>query len=448
MAINMEDFFNYINSLGIIEPPDAFEVIEKMKVDDVMAVLDECFLKVNGSKLSLPPDSLFNFSVNNSIAGDTYPCASITCRLERANTLSNFAALYSDAVVIPHFFDFAFESIGHHKPPQNEQQLNYLKTRLIGGIVIYLQYRPLIEAGIVQVNPTLHLYCQDCLQRKIAEDEKLMGELDTAVQNIEGELIDKVRFILDSPNSLVLADPEGYFGDIAFHFAILPKELRKFVSKIPHVFSGREVKKLGLFELVIEPAINDMTMQKFSAVAPETSYLTDRKFDSQIIEQFHPAESHPGVIPKSMEHALPFIENVSLGKLIKIRQDEPMAFDAYRSSVRKVMEIAINDPVHDHIKGAMRDLVEPEVSKIAHIIDANKKFFQDKAKSKVLFNGMVMTAGYVGQHVFNVDPSVFKAIEIYSSKKIYDDLASSKTIPTEARSNPYYFLWRIKREAS
>jgi len=445
----MQDFYEYLESLKIIDGPSALSVVRSLDVKQLMDVLDDCFMYVNAGQLSLKPGSLFNFSVTGTLSGDIYPCAGIQCRLDVANRLSHFAALYADTVIVPHFFDYAYGHLGEHALPKNQAQLENVQNRVAGGMVVYLYYRPLIEAGIVQINPTIHLYCKDCLQRKLAEDQQLTDSIDGALDEILPYVNQKVRFSLDRDNSLLIHDPEGYFSPThSINFGILPKELRKYVSRTPYFFSTREARKLDFLEIFRNPAIDDLIMQKLSVVSPNTSYLTDRKFDSLVLEQLHPSSYVPGSIPDAMEHALPFIENADLETMLKIRMNDYSAFEDYRSSIKKVMEQAIKKGTKDtQVVEAIHDLVDPELNHIQHVIDANKKILIADGKKKVIFNSMVFTAGYVAQHFLGHNASILKDVSIYKSKDIYGDYMKSRQTPFEAASNPYYFLWKVRNDA-
>lgn len=49
--------------------------------------------------------SLFNFSVNRSLAGFPTPCSDFDCRINNIDNLARFASLYADTIFIPSPFD-------------------------------------------------------------------------------------------------------------------------------------------------------------------------------------------------------------------------------------------------------------------------------------------------------------------------------------------------------
>ena len=56
-----------------------------------------------------PPDNPFSFLSSSSLRGAANPTADLPCRLDQAQRLARFAALYADTVLIEDPFDY-FES--------------------------------------------------------------------------------------------------------------------------------------------------------------------------------------------------------------------------------------------------------------------------------------------------------------------------------------------------
>ena len=100
---------------------------------------------------NLPRDvSLFSHSASLSLGCGRWPCSSIECRLEGAERLAHYAALYSDRVYIRNFFADYIEHLDSQVRPDQEKlrQVFAEDLQLLG----YL--KPVIEAG--QSSPSLH----------------------------------------------------------------------------------------------------------------------------------------------------------------------------------------------------------------------------------------------------------------------------------------------------
>lgn len=440
----MKEFFEYLNKIGIKDSSRAKEVIYKLSPNKLIGLGETCCELINSSRPASNPGSLFNFSANTSLSGGTRPCSCIECRLKNVYNLSVFAVLYSDTVLIPNFFDHFHHQKFNFK---NKDEEGLFYNEVLGNISVLLEFKPLIENGLIQINPNYFRLCDDCLAKVKNKERKLERNLNLIGKKLEKKLMKKIKFTLDTPISLVTKDEEGYTDHEVIRFLNLPEEFRKYIRKIPYTFNDQEVRRLGLLEkLVFIPTFNDLALQKYSINTEALSYLTNRKIDSLIIENIQNRDkTHRRALVEGFAHSLPFIQGARIEDLLKLRQEEGLSFEVYRNAVRNAIKETRNEKKEKVFKDAVNDIILPEVIKIENKIDKNKKYFYDRAKKKIKIASTALTIGLFGLDLsLPAVGTVLLAAGI--SSKVIKDFVSASTIPKEARENDYYFLWKTKEK--
>lgn len=443
----MKEFFEYLNKVDIRHPSEVEGKIYKLPVNKVIELLKNCYNLVNLSRPQFDSTSIFNFSANTPLSGGVRPCSCIECRLKNAYKLSILAALYSDTVVVPNLFDYSHHAKFNFK--NKDQEFNFY-NRVAGDIIVFLHFKPLIEVGIIQVNPTVISLCRECLLKTLKEEKNLKQNFNLIERKLENNLKRKIKFIFDTPKSIVIQDSEKYTDTEVIEFSILPSEFKKYIGKIPYTFNTKEAKKLGLFrEMIFNSAFDDLILQKYSLGARGLSYLTNRRIDSEIIEAVSQKDkNYNRAMVEGLTHSLPFLEGVDIEKILRVRKEDNLAFRVYRDAIKKLIKETEDTDSEKSLREAVNDIVIPEVNKIENIINNSKRYFRRKAKHKIIFDSIVISIGMLGSTFFSFDVGqLIKALGgTFLAKDILKDLSSASNIPIEARNNNYYFLWKIKNK--
>lgn len=439
----MKSFFEYLEKNNLGDPSEIAEKIFKLPLNKVIKILENCYYLINLNRSNLIAKNIFDFSANTSLSGGIYPCSCIECRIEKVYNLSVFASLYADTVLIPNFFEYFYHSSFDFK---NQEQEFFFRNRIVGDITAFLYFKPLIETGIIRVNPTEVFVCESCLSKLLKKEKKLNQKFDLIKEKLEPKLIKKINFILDTPFSIIIQNDCNYTNYEVIQFAILPDELNKYVRKIPYKFSAEEIKKLDLVELILKPTFNDLMLQKYSINAYKLSYLTDKKIDSEIIEAINSEDkNYNSSIVNGLVHSLPFLNGVDIKKVLKIRNEENNVFESYRCAVRNIIRETKSKNNKKFLKEAMENIIVPEITKIENVISNNKKYFRKKANNKIIFSAIAMSIGIIGNKM-GIDNQIIQIFAPFVGRDIYNDLISASNIPIEARNNNYYFLWKIKNK--
>lgn len=447
----MQDFYNFLRELGIIDAPDVFEVIRKMKHEEVTELAKQCYLLTEKRPHIVSP-SLFNFSVNSSIPGGMHRCAEINCRLNTSHAFSIFSAMYAETVYLPNFFEHIYHNLTDGFDFENEDQYLNFEKRLAGDIVLMFNLRPLFEAGILRINPQLGAYCNGCLQKKREDEEKLNNQFSHIEEEIIPLLAEKVKLTLGSDGALFLGDPDNYLNSEVLKFSIVPKELKKYVKKYRYTLSSEDALKLKpLWAYFLNPIFNDLAVQKFTTNSLDLNYLTDKKLEAEIIDRM--AQSDTKLMPKNLLvkeviQELPFIENISLESLVKLRAKEHESFIVYRDNIRLAIKEVQNLATPYEAKQIVDDVINPAINKIDQIIKNNRNSFIKQGVKKIAYNSLILSAGLFADKFSGIDMSkILGALGAYKGTEIFGDFSNSTKKPEAVLNNNYYFLWKIKNSS-
>ena len=440
----MGEFYEYLHSLHINEPPDVFEVIPKLSFEKIIETAIQCYTLTETKVRPTKDFDVFDFSASGSISGGIYPCSEIDCRLRNVYELAAFSALYADKVLIPN----PFEHIYHHLTSDfnfaNKEQFYNFCNRLIGDIVIMLNLRPLVDGGILYINPQLRSFCKECWARNLKKQKALIDEFHKLETRIVTDLNKNIKFVLDTTKTIVAEGTPNYLGSEVFRFSILPKVLKTFRKSIPHTFSPTEVQTLRLWEPFITPVIEDLILQKFSMVNLNTAYLTNRGIEADIINNFEEKTegSKEKAIIDGMAHKLPFIENATLNSLVKMRQHEAEAFAVYRDVVRNTIQETKNETDVAIIKSMVEDKINPELHKLDQIIKNHKDDLQRHGRKDIVFNTLLLITGLFS----NSNSTIIEGTSALL-RDLLKDYSDSKHVPTRVKNSDYYFLWKLEKQS-
>lgn len=444
-----DDLFQTLESKGITDGPTAFEIIGEYTYEEMMDLAADCFLAIKNIEKQ-PKSKLFSFAPIKSIAGGPYPCTSVGCRLDAAYSFSLVAALYAEKVILPNFFDYMFYILeGEREPPQTQQAIEDFEYNLCADIAVCYFYKPLFEAGIAEMNFTVPTVCKDCHARHLKETEEFSNNLEKAIKITEPVFKSKVKFIYRDNDYIDVANEADYLGgELGYSIRhTLKAAMRKHKPQIPYQLSENEINRFGLREHLIDLCVNDILEYDFYPSLNSSTYLTNRQFDVDLIEA---SKKHDESILMASHmpafHKLPFLQDISIEDVVKLRQSEGKSFKVYRNAVAKV----VNAKNSGEAEKYMETELKPALDNIDNIITQTQKHYRALAGKKITKRTIVAVAGIGAANLLNIPvqasiPALGTA-GLFSTQDILDDLKAGKDIPLDAKVDPYYFLWGIKQQ--
>jgi hypothetical protein len=413
--------------------------------------------------------TLFRFEANLDLSGEVTWCANPICRIKKADSLARFVALYGDKAYVSNPFDKYFHhgnALDHLLDPL---MISQSKDRLVGDIGVLMSLRPLLESGLLAIRVDPHHICFDCMNEVINSGTKVSVDIKERLERFETEIVEFYREnvsvyfeshneIIDSNESDVydfkIVGPETIFehGETYIQYT---KELYPELRKLEiHDFSKPLERNHFLVDDIVEfltiPIIDGMLVQDYCARLHNAQYLTNHRIEVDIVNRVGDQEvaDISRAMLEGIGHSVPNIEFVSLGRLLKLRQNEYEAFQVYRDHLYMALKEARNLSAVE-MRQLIDDTVRPEIHKMEQSIKSSKKLLTKSVKTDLIVGAGFMSIGlFAGLLPPDIAPIVRTIGASVGSYSAVSGLAKQVTMigePTkEVMENPYYFLWKAK----
>jgi hypothetical protein len=401
--------------------------------------------------------SIFNFEANNDLSGDFSWCAAPLCRLRKADSLARFASLYSDTVYIANPFD---KYSDYNDTYFDEPRLEFIKKLLIGDLSVLLYLRPLFEADLLSVRVSPSHICYECINDVVdptSDIKHIFEELRNNLRpyyynNLSYRLLDQREFYT------VIISGSDYFidhGETAYQYSKLHHpDLRKIARSLrkskSNLLSHEQLRKVGVVESLLDPVLDSLLVQSFSAKLHHTNYLTNRPLEIDLINQVgnKKVALASTEMLRGIEHSVPNIEHVPIERIISLRQNEYQAFLVYRDALNSVLKASPSLETAE-ISQMIDEVVRPEINKLEKHIRSAKRILTRSIKTDLILGTGLITVGLFAGGVLpsNIQP-LMQTLGIGGGSAAAVDairrLATMKNIEEET-SSPYYFLWKAKQ---
>jgi len=441
--------FQKLANHNIIDGVSAHQVVNSLRAESALVLLGECYAAVNDETQPDIGSSIFNFLPNSSLAGAPSPCANVGCRIENAYKLSIFGSLYCDKLILPNLFDYFYHYQNDvEKPFTSVDEEKFFIKRFAGDLAVLFQYKPLLDAGIAVIHRTETMVCPNCQRIKRASSSDFENRLDKIYEEMKPRLSKKIEFYRKDARTLEVNDLSNYTGG---NFVLVMSDkfrnrLDRISRRAPYKLKPSEIIKSGVLDLVVQNSLYDLMERNYYPDLKGVSYLSNRQIDADFIEASTIVEGSTSPIKSSnLYHNLPFLQDVLIEDVLKIRSDEYSAFIAYRDALTKALKES--DATPDELANTY---INPALNQINNTIQGNRKYYRAKVGKTIIYTGVAATAGAIVSQILHspLSPAVATVgTALLSTPSIIPDLADLGTIPKEARDNSYYFLWRVRKES-
>jgi hypothetical protein len=156
---------------------------------------------------------------------------------------------------------------------------------------------------------------------------------------------------------------------------------------------------------------------------------------------------------EALSHPLPFVDNVSLKRLLQVRAENGEAFLVYRDAVREVLSSAQGKTAAE-LHEAFDDAIRPELNRIALTLKNARSQLATSAMvdlaitvasvSIAAFSGLLPATLGIPKEVLDVGAALggWQGVRGLASTA-----AGVRRAPREVADNRYAFLWKVRREA-
>ncbi|MDH4202792.1 MAG: hypothetical protein OEV87_07845 [Phycisphaerae bacterium] len=399
----------------------------------------------------------FSFSTSLELSG-IGGCQGYECRLKRLDRLSRFSLMYSNKVYIPSYFsrfrDFSNEE---RVDVSKIQQSFYDQLRLINYI------KPLVQKNLIHMHPLPHL-CKSCLSDVLFQGRNLRF-FDMAINSLEKDYLanlivnaslrDKVGFVCSFPEKLPYLKCTMYKTAKHIPEPIIkrPRILSKLKSGKKVLLSKTLIRELGVHKDFINETITNVLFGMLTSQKIGSSFLTE---DSIHVDFMNTLNTDNGVKRKNdlaqkyLTSLVPFIEDIQLSDLVKIRQTEGDAFLIYRQALGKAMNELKDSKSDFNVKDAKElysDIIEPSIAKMDQRIATAKRKLAQNTYRPVL--GLVGTISF-GLLTGILSPqtaAIASAVGFGSCvPKMLESIMAIGDSKDSIKNEPFYFLWKVKQK--
>jgi hypothetical protein len=438
----MQAFFEYLKEKGLTNKGFARK-LTKLKNDELQDLIINAIgfasIADRGDK-----NSKFNFVANSTLSGGPFPCKDLLCRLKNIDNLARNATLYADTV----FIENPFEQYFHVK-----EFTGLTRLYLALDLTVLYHYKPLFDEGIFRYSSPITHVCNSCLKKMNAFSKSYEKKIQNAELSILDYLLTELTFTIKNDNDQqpqIIVEGSEDLGDHPVILEInnhLGNPLFKRIQKKSKLkLTKKEIIDFGIPEMFITPIINDLITQNHYSNYFNAYYLTNRNIEERLINnnQSKSKAIMGNKISKSLVHSLPFLPDTDFMNLIKLRKKEGEAFEIYRSSLTNFLT-NIKSKEH-YLKQAFQDEIQPEINRINMTLKNSKKLILTDIGKDLLVGSTFVSVGLFSQFLPpNIGQLVAGLGGINYLGKFGDNVKKLATVETEARTNKYFFVWKLQK---
>ncbi len=430
------------------EKKSAAELLQsicEMKVQKIESLLERLFKSAHIEHFK--ERSFFNFYSNSTFAGEPYPFDSIESRLAYVDNLIRFAALYADKVIIPSPIDNVYF--------EYEATKEIDRRELAFRIAILFKLKPLVLANIIGFTSRVFCACPECMKMVTSSGEAAIEQINQIASYIEDDVNNNVTCTVHQETTgrtlLIVDNAQKYgFDDrLAIGFSKeVPLLSSLLVSNSSNdvVLTSETMKNLGFWSLLLEPALDDIISAQVMTEITNSTYLTNRPFDVEIIGAIKQKANdilNANKLLESLYHLVPIIQDADINNIIKLRNSEGEAFIVYRDSINQALKKTAggNLRIAQEYK---REMIDPELNKIAQTISNNKKMLLKKTAIDISIAAAAISIGVLSG--IPIDYATLATIigGAPMISGIVNDISKAYT-NSNAKDNNYYFLWQLQK---
>jgi hypothetical protein len=383
----------------------------------------------------------FRFVASRHLRGDTCPY----CRVQKIEFLGRFAALYSDLVIVPLLLD----------RPSRAGSLEEAKSDLRDAIESLILLRPLIVAGIVRPAVMTTRNCCDFHAENLREFSDLTHSI---AEDIASDSLGKFSMYYKPPLKqgghceLHIEGPKNYLdhGAMVWRLASPPPWVAKSwrldrdgMFRVP----PQKLRRSGIVQRVFEQIANDTTFHFAYGSVWKAKYLTDLPGEAELLrglgDNGPSAQQHRATsLISAMTHALPFVGDLTIPEILKMRAEIFDSFEQYRWALTAI----IREHGAQHL--GSRDAMDicaaelaPKIARLENKIAVERRGYKNRVFATSSIVGIVVTLGMFGL----MQPSLGCGLLGGALTVLPGLLAESRSPVPEVATDDLYFLLRMKQ---
>ena len=457
----MNTFFDPLQKANLIKDGEVnLRTLASTPLTSLLDAVDQ----VAASTAELPQlrkDSSFSHCASIPMGGGLGECNARRCRIERADELARFAALYSDFVYFHNFFADTAPSFSH-PPDQDDEEV---RRRIATDLEVLLYLRPLIEAGLLVPYSTPHTYCVGCFA-KLTIGEEAGHRVNKALKTMSTELLDDMSLELEYADGEFLTrfrSPKRISGHetAIFTYTDPPSAIESRPRILERILLGQRVtvsktltKELAIHKHEASKLLYSAIYQMAVAETSGASFLTHRQVEIDMLRAISADDDireRNTVLESNLTSIVPFVSDVPIAKLAQLRHREEDAFVRYRAALRELTSEVGNEGEylsHSTARQMYVDILAPEISRLNQSVEEAKRgLVRTPLVSTVCFTAAIGLGLYTGLLSTEL-AAIGKTLGL---GKVTLDTVTKATELTDTtrdiRQEKFYYLWKIQQSS-
>lgn len=462
----MEKIFELLKQRSINTPDRIIkQIMSNYSFSNILELNLELLLKIPIIEKEKHDLGVFDFVADSDMTAQHSTCPEWECRLSRILETAKFAALYCDTLYIPNYFEDYFELRKMKKIDSRE--LERLRYRFAGDLMILLALRPLFNSGIVKIaNRKFHI-CKGCaeklaLQTTARKIERVIDELNKGyIKLCKVKLLKSEKNILFSEFVFDVDGPEELYekGGSLYAMPKIPpwllgkSKLLKNEKNKEYALNYNDMKRLGIPKVNLMKIADDIFYQHLLSMLMNTKYLTHREIDMKVLTAITKDQQlceYNDILSSELICSIPIFKNASLSSILYLRNQDYEEFLVFRNSLSNIIKDYLSKRksfTRKDARAVYQDMVYPELCKL-------------NAKSKSLRNGaifkntkdVVVTSGILsfglcsGLLPLSAKPLLATIGGFEISRELIKSITSIFETPDEIRNHNFFFLWKLAKK--
>ncbi len=432
----VKDLYELISRKKLSTPDKVLGFCFENKFKEVLETCFEALVITHKAKGSEVVPSLFSFSASLTLSGSNYPCESLMCRMDRVAELAKFSCLYSDRTTIYNPFDFVYFYLN----PQDEPGMSDERFRkeAANAFMISLEFRPLIERGLIVFSKTISLICSECKKKKDKKVNSIVQELEAISKNTLFPLLKEEIEIEYGDGFFNLAGIDSLIGDnVYLHYKKFPTFLLK---------SGKKVESLKrleynnpLVQRIVGEAIDSLVFQKIDNLESLTqTYLTSNVLERLLLEKLQiQTESRAFTM---FTEGLPIVQDLSYEEIMKTRDSYPDEFGSFQEHVSNLVTKARAFETQKEFDTYISSKLKRDLKDLEKIQNEAKRKLRIKGFAEGAFLSAAIAISPLPNSAIPGILGVAKAI--YGCTKLVTEADETEK---RVRRSPLFFYYKLSR---
>jgi len=386
-----------------------------------------------------------NYLPSSSFRGGS-GCIHWNCRIPKIRNLARYATLYCDKAIVP---------ISLRWEEENEKSEWLDCVRFGGSLCALLELSPLIECGlVVPVSEELQ-FCKTHWREIVPGSDRILANAD----NFAALKASKFRVYFSAHKEtrtayLNIVGPEEYLnhGSAGLVLRSIPRWLSKQSKERSVRISISTVRKHNLLSPIFRAMANDALLQTYFGKAFNARYVTDMPGEAEFFQTLNKGDAlaiQTAALCARLTHTIPLLDEVPLETVMKVRRDDPLAFQNYRSTLTGIVKTYVREGRTVGKKEAAeiyQDILEPRLVALQTQAKNPRRTALKKGLLKAVASSALVGIGiYSGILPSNVRELVTAIGGFNVARDLAETLGAIEANPGEVRNHNLYFLLRLKQ---